>query len=167
MAETGTTAPTGKAFREVVRKIPFFVGLTSLQMQELLNLCTSRQLEAGDVLCEVGDAADEMFILVSGALEVTTAKDVQLATITPVTTVGEMGMLTGEPRSATVRALEPSRLLGINRRRFAGIRQTDPELVLHIQQNIIAILSARLRLENERRGSTEEDDDGAWIPGLT
>lgn len=166
MADAEGTAPTGRAFRDVVRKIPFFDGLTSLQMQELLNVCTRRQLEAGDVLCEAGDAAEEMFIVVSGELEVATAEGTPLATITPVTTVGEMGMMSGEPRSATVRALAASHLLGIHKRKLDQIWRKDPELVLRIHQNIIAILSARLRLENERRDSTGADD-GDWIPGMT
>jgi CRP-like cAMP-binding protein len=74
-----------------------------------------------------------MFILIEGGLEVTIPNDqgqqVVVATIWPGDCVGEMSLLTGEPRSANVRAKVNSTLLEITKADIAPIFEAHPELI--------------------------------------
>lgn len=77
---------------------------------------TDRQLAAGDVLFAQGDPPDFIYVIESGALEVTrtspSGEQVVLAQLGPGEFVGEMGPLFGLPRSATVRATDATSLTG-------------------------------------------------------
>jgi len=94
------------------------------------------------LLIEKGHTADSMYILIEGGLEVTIPKDeeqVVVATIWPGDCVGEMSLLTGEPRSANVRAKVNSTLLEITKADIAPIFETHPELI----EEISAVLERR------------------------
>jgi NTE family protein len=80
-------------------------------------------LAAGDVLMAEGDVADELYLLLSGLLEVGIAAggvDQTLTRLEAGATVGEIALLAGDRRSATVRAVEPCRVAAIT---DAGFRQ--------------------------------------------
>jgi CRP-like cAMP-binding protein len=97
---------------------------------------------ANQLLIEKGHTADSMYILIEGGLEVTILKDeeeVVVATIWPGDCVGEMSLLTGEPRSANVRAKTNSTLLEITKADIAPIFETHPELI----EEISAVLEQR------------------------
>ena len=72
----------------------------------------TRTLATGDVLFTQGDPPDDIYIIESGALEVVrtaaTGESVTLAQVGAGDFIGEMGPLFGLPRSATVRATEPT-----------------------------------------------------------
>ena len=73
-----------------------------------------------------------------------------MATILPVTTVGEMGVLTGQPRSATVEAIKESRVLALLKPRFDALLLEDKELSARIYRNVIHILAEKLVNDNIR-----------------
>ena len=67
-----------------------------------------------------------MFILLSGELAVKTQDGTQVATLSPVTTVGELGVLTNQERKATVETVGSSALLQITRTGFEKMLQANP-----------------------------------------
>ena len=93
---------TGKLLVQVLRKILIFKGLSPSQVKKILGLCAHKLYKVRYELCRNNTPSDEMYILLSGELAVVTGEGIRVATILPVTTVGEMGVITGEPRSATV-----------------------------------------------------------------
>lgn len=88
--------------------LPLFRGLRESDLQVLAADARLVTLSAGEVLIRQGDAGDALFIVRSGALQVmVTAVDgteQSLATLGPDDVVGEMALLYGRPRAATVRA---------------------------------------------------------------
>lgn len=142
---------TNRVLVRAVRRIPLFSGLSIPQVQRMLSLCTVCTPEAGDIVCEEGAPSEQLHILISGELEVVTGDDVQLATICPVNTAGEMGVLTGERRSATVLASRTSRLLCLQRSNLDHLLRNDTHMAANIYRNTIAVLCARLRSDNERQ----------------
>ena len=85
-----------KLLIQLLKKIPIFDELPPTQVRLLLSLCENRKLGEGEILCESGTPSDEMYILLTGQLSVITAEGLNVATILPATTVGEMGVVTGE-----------------------------------------------------------------------
>lgn len=113
--------------------------LKALNVDQVDSLSDSSQIvaiRANQLLIEKGHTADSMFILIEGALEVTIPNDrgeqVAVAIIWPGDCVGEMSLLTGEPRSANVRAKINSTLLEITKTDIAPIFEAHPELIEEI-----------------------------------
>ena len=87
-----------KVLSQTVKKIPLFAGLSPSQINAVLGVCNCKKFESGTVICAAGSQASEMFILLSGELAFKTQDGTQVATLSPVTTVGELGVLTTQER---------------------------------------------------------------------
>lgn len=110
--------------------------LKALNVEQVDRLSDSSQIvaiRANQLLIEKDHTADSMFILIEGGLEVTIPNDqgeqVAVASIWPGDCVGEMSLLTGEPRSANVRAKVNSTLLEITKADISPIFEAHPELI--------------------------------------
>ncbi len=113
-----------------------FGVLKALSLEQVTRLSDVAQIvicRANHLLIEKGQNADSMYILMEGGLEVTIPNDqgeqVVVATIWPGDCVGEMSLLTGEPRSANVRAKVNSTLLEITKADISPILEDTPELI--------------------------------------
>jgi CRP-like cAMP-binding protein len=139
-------------FIQVVKRIPLFQGLQTAQTLALIKVCQRRTLQRRENLCVYGEPSTEMFILLSGELSIRTSENVQIAKIAPIAPVGEMGIFTGEPRSATVMASEESSLLVLSKPRLDMFMRRNPPIEIMISRNLINTLSARLRTANQEIG---------------
>jgi CRP-like cAMP-binding protein/small-conductance mechanosensitive channel len=113
--------------------------LKALNVEQVNRIADASQIvncRAHQLLIEKGQTADSMYMLVEGALEVTIPNEqgeqIVVATIWPGDCVGEMSMLTGEPRSANVRAKMHSTLLEITKANIAPIFEANPDLIEEI-----------------------------------
>lgn len=95
---------------------PFFQTLDREQVDGFATACSRQQHAAGTELITRGEHGDKVYFLLEGEVEVylptSTGRRV-LTTITPPAVFGEMEFLTGDPRTASVRALSDVTLLGI------------------------------------------------------
>ncbi len=135
-------------FVATVRRIPLFAGLNPTQAVSILKVCDRTSVEAGNVVCRSGDRSDSMFILLTGVLSVRLEDGTQVAKIEPVAPVGEMGLFTEEPRSATVVAAEACSLFELGKYKLQGAMRQNKEIEINISRNLISILSQRLRDAN-------------------
>ena len=87
---------------KIVEQIPVFKGLSPDRIQKVLDICSERSFKAGQMMCAAGDKSSELYVILSGNLSVKTEAGMELASIDRMGVVGEMGMLTNQPRSATV-----------------------------------------------------------------
>jgi NTE family protein len=112
----------------------------------LLDELATRHLAGGDWLMMQGDAGDALYLLVQGRLQAwkeskgngNTPKF--LGEIVPGDSVGEVSLLTGEPRSASIRAIRDSLLVKIDRDSFEQLGRLHPALVLKLAANVASIL---------------------------
>ncbi len=81
--------------------IPIISDLTNDQFEALLSICEKQTIPTYTIIFKEGDRPAEMYILTEGLLKVT-LKGREINKILPISTVGEMGVFTGEPRSVTV-----------------------------------------------------------------
>lgn len=131
------------------QQIPLFAGLSPKQMRSLLEASKLGLHHPGEVLCEHGGRSDRLLVLLNGQLEILGEGGTLLATIRPVTTVGEMGFLTRKPRSATVRAKEQSQILAIDYLSFMKLIEDDFRLQARIYRNAVRLLAERLSDAND------------------
>lgn len=103
-------------------------------------------LPSGEILFLAGGAADSLYIVLTGRLAVLGAHGDAVAEIGPGETVGEMALLTGAPRSATVRAIRDSELVRLSRTGFDRLMERQPRAALAIAR----MVGERLKRMNER-----------------
>ena len=139
-----------KELAEVLKKVPLFRGLSPTQIRLILSQCTSNQFEAGEHICRSGNPSDEMYVLLGGKLAILAEDNVRVAVIDPVTTVGEMGAITGQPRSATVEAVIPTRILVLQKKKLDIILRGQRDLRSKLYENVIIMLSEKLVRDNVR-----------------
>jgi CRP-like cAMP-binding protein len=134
----------------LIEKVPVFVDLTSSERSNVLARCTKVTLECGDILCAQGEESSAMFILLLGKLAVRISRSAPVATLVPITSIGEMGVFTGEPRSATVEAMEKSALLRLEAAEMNSLIEQNPSLGVRIMRRVIRILAERVSTDNAR-----------------
>ena len=149
------------------RKVPLFKGASVAQVGAVLRLGKVVEHPQGTVLCRDGDVSDHMFILLVGSLVVHSG-DVRLSGIEAVDIVGEMGMITGMPRSATVEVSADARLIRLNKDAIASLVEGEPVLAALLFRNMLELLSQRLRDNNINLVKTRlladaDADESAWI----
>jgi len=127
-----------------LQKVDIFADCSRKQMKAVAAISRVIEAPAGTVLTRAGEPGEEFFLILDGAamVEVTRRKRVRLM---PGEFFGEMSLLDGEPRSATVKAETDLRVLVISRANFWQLLREVPELT----QKMLVNLSRRLRdLEN-------------------
>jgi len=132
--------------------IALFAGIDPALVSELLWTLPVRTFAAGEYLCHEGEPGSSMFILRRGLARVVIGPDeTSVRRLRRGDVVGEMSMLTNDPRTASVIASVPTEVLELDRNRFASTLSTHPELL----SNLTRILSERLaRTTQSGRTST-------------
>lgn len=134
--------------KKLAQSVKLFSGLAHDDIREFLANCRRRDVAPGEAVICQGEYGSEMFVIVSGLLEVQqeTSADVHvLAALEPGDVFGELAILDQLPRSATVRAVSQSIVLMFDRGSLVRIPLVVPKLF----RNIALILSERLRDTNE------------------
>lgn len=137
-----------KELVEVLKKIPLFHGLSPTQIQLILDQCSAKSVDPATKVCVRGKPSDELYVLLTGKLAIVADDSFRVATIRPVTTLGEIGAITGQPWSATVEAVSPSRILIIQKTNLDIILRGQCELKSRIFENAIRMLSDKLVHDN-------------------
>jgi NTE family protein len=99
------------------------------------NALAPIDLRAGDWLFHAGDEGDAMYIVVRGKLEVHVGENI-VARLGPGSVVGELALLTGEPRNASIRARRDTRLLALSKERFAEVARSEPNVPLAVARTL-------------------------------
>jgi len=139
-----------KALVQSLRKIPVLKGLSPTHIQKVFAICEAKNLAVGEVLCLKEDESNQMFVLIAGELGIMSDDNSVLAALTPITTVGEMGMFARQKRSATVTAIKQSRVLVVDRVSFEVLLRADDDMRVRVYQNVIEILSEKIMSDNVR-----------------
>ena len=133
---------------DVIRRIPLFQGFDAEQIDRIREIVGERTFQAGEHLFKEGDPSAEILVILSGNLRVQTSTGSEIASIGKMELVGEMGVLTGHPRSADVVATQPSTALSIGRDDLLCLIESDKDAGLKIYRNVTHILCQRLRDNN-------------------
>lgn len=129
---------------ELLRQVQVFAGLAESDLEQLYASGQEISLKPGEVLVEEGSPPGPIWVILDGSFEVTKRADTQdivLSVRKPGDLVGEMAVLGQVPRTATVRALESSRVLRISPEVFLTVLAANPSVV----HAVIRQVSARLR----------------------
>jgi len=125
-------------------RVSLFDGLDTDQAQRCLHKSTILDCQVGDRLLKRGNTAQNLYVLLSGAVEVRDGDQV-LAVITPGEVFGEMAFLLGRPRSADVYAVaEGTRVLSLSESSLHRLISEEPEVAAKLLLNVSRMLCWRL-----------------------
>jgi small-conductance mechanosensitive channel/CRP-like cAMP-binding protein len=119
-------------------EVEMLSGMAEADMDMLARASVNRRFSAGQTIVATGETGTTMFIIISGQVAVL-AGGKELARLAPGQIFGEMALLTGEPRQADVRAVEPTRCLEVDREGFRMALAKHPIIV----ERVRAIFTAR------------------------
>jgi CRP/FNR family cyclic AMP-dependent transcriptional regulator len=122
--------------------------------RELIARATRRHLEAGETLFAAGDSGDGCYQLERGLLKVvvTSARGDEriLAILGPGAIAGELAIIDGRPRSASVLAIKDCELIFFSRKQFQEYMRRHPEICGYL----VSVLASRLRETDETVAAT-------------
>jgi CRP-like cAMP-binding protein len=121
-------------------RIPLFSGCSPKDLARLARATDEVRLEAGTSLTRQGDVGREAFVLLDGEAEVQ-RDGATVARVGPGSVIGELALLDGGPRSATVVATTPVEVLVLTRPAFNGVLDEIPTLA----HRLLVALARRLR----------------------
>jgi CRP-like cAMP-binding protein len=110
-----------------------FQALSAAELQAVTAGALERRYAAGETIVSEGDPGSSMFLIQAGRCRVSGRIDLndshRLASLEPGMAFGEIALLTGEPRMATVRAIVDTTLVEIRKETLAPVLQGNPALV--------------------------------------
>ena len=138
--------------RSALERTPLFAGLDRGHLEDVLAVGRRVSFEAGQAIVERGDPGDAMYIVVGGAAEVDVGG--RFHRLERGDFFGEMAVLAGKPREATVKAVEPVEALRIAADDFQAFLLENPRIALGMLQSLVE----RLREVQDRLDT--------WIGGV-
>ncbi len=141
---------------EALRKIPLFRHLTYKEQTAVLSIATTRTFPAGREIVVEGQPGEELFVVIRGRV-VIEKSGVEIAELRPGGHFGEMGLIDNAPRSATVRAVEPTRTMVISRVDLMGLMKRESILAVKMLWSFVQVLSDRLRATNSELSEARQE----------
>jgi CRP-like cAMP-binding protein len=135
--------------KEALKTVPLFSSLTDKELESLGKVAFVREYDKNEMIIHKHDEGDTFFSLIGGRVKVVLAddegKEFIVGILQPNEFFGELALLDGEPRSASVVAIDKTEVLVVRRDDFLRLFTTNPEMA----KKVIAVLGKRLRNANE------------------
>ena len=135
-----------------LERAPLFAGLDREHLEDVLRVGQRVSFDTGQAIVERGDRGDAMYIMVDGAAEVDVGG--RYHRLERGDFFGEMAVLAGKPREATVKAVEPLEALRIPGDEFQAFLNTNPQIATGMLKSLVE----RLREVQDRLDT--------WIGGV-
>jgi len=130
---------------EYLKQVPLFASLSSRELGQIIKFADEVDVSAGRVLATQDDPGDEFYVIVRGTATVRRGGR-KIAQLGPGDFFGEMALLDGEPRSASVETAEDSVVMVVQRRDFDYCLDELPGLA----RAMLTTMSKRLRVADHK-----------------
>ncbi len=138
----------------ILKDINIFQGLTSYERAKIAKYFKKKEYMSKEVIIKEGDAGDGMFVIKRGAVKITkklSSKNEQvLANLVDGDFFGEMALLDGSPRSATVTAISPVKMLELYRASLQEFVDKEPRIGVKVLYNLAKIMAERIRESGDK-----------------
>jgi signal transduction histidine kinase len=138
------------SIQSALQSIPFFDSFNPAQLDEMVHLGTAVRLTAGATLFRQGDPAESLYVILKGSVKIIgrdpEGHPIELSTLIKGQFFGELALVDGGTRSATVETLEDSEFFILERPNFIRILSASPELL----SLVLASISSKIKSSNEK-----------------
>jgi small-conductance mechanosensitive channel/CRP-like cAMP-binding protein len=145
----------------ILRGEPLFECLSDEQLDHLVKQARLNHFGRGEPVIEEGSPGDSMFVLLRGAANVSVSKNgstIQVATLSAGDCFGEMSLLTGEPRSATVRADGDCYVMEIGKPVMAEVLRGAPGCLEQLSE---LLAQRKMKTEGILKEATQTDEQSS------
>jgi sulfate permease, SulP family len=119
---------------------------------ELMHRCQRLEVDAGETIVRAGDAADSMHFILDGRVGIMIpaeeGRTTRVRSLGRYTTIGEMGLVSQAPRSATIQAEVASILYVLSTHQFEAIKNENPPLGQKLLTYFVSVMAERLTFAN-------------------
>lgn len=136
-----------------LKDVSLFETLTNAQLAEVARLAEKVDYPANHILMNQGDPPDHLYLMRKGKVRVV-AGGQELSRLGPGECIGEMGLLAGIERTASIEMLEPCQLLRFDGDDFLALLDTYPEIQRALIRALVNRLAQSGRVRDSRRAST-------------
>jgi CRP/FNR family cyclic AMP-dependent transcriptional regulator len=127
---------------DLLRGVPLFAGCSKTELQRIASLADELDLAEGATLIREGERGREFLVVVSGTVSVT-KRGKKITDLGAGDFIGEIALVSDVPRTATVTATSPVRLLVVTDRAFRGLIEEMPSIATKVLQ----VLGERLHAD--------------------
>jgi len=120
---------------DLLKNVPLFAGCSKTELQRIASLADELDLGDGATLIREGERGREFIVIAEGTVNVT-RNGKQLRELGAGDFIGEIALVADVPRTATVRATSPVRLLVVTDRAFRGLLEQMPSIAKKVLQSL-------------------------------
>jgi len=139
---------------QTLQAVPIFRFLNYQELVKVASLTDLRHFVADEVIFKEGDEGEELFVVLSGGVKVHKG-DQTLVEFGQGEHFGEMALIDREPRSATVTAVDDTRLLVMKRPDFFHIIKHERDMAVKLLWQFLGVLTERLRATSRELGEAK------------
>jgi len=155
------------ALLATLRQTRMFADLSSENLATVADVCTLRSLEKGETLFHEGDKAEGFYVLQAGAISVfkitPDGREQIICVFRPPESFAEVTLATVEAYPANAVALEPSRVIVVQRSGFRDLIRRNPELSLHMLASMSLHLKHLVQTLQDYKGRQIEGRLADWL----
>jgi CRP-like cAMP-binding protein len=130
----------GREWVVVLEQVPLFGGLSKRHLRRVAALAVARRFEAGTAIIRAGEPGDAFYVILDGTAEVR-PRSGRATKLGPGDYFGEMALLDGAPRSASVEAKSEVLTMRLGRLAFAKLIKDEPQITV----GLLRTLAQRVR----------------------
>lgn len=141
---------------KALREVDFLKVISDDQRRDLAARASTRLFSQGEVIVRQGEESDELFLILRGETIVTLESETvetEITRLKPGNFFGEMALVTGERRKATVKASKDTELLVIDHDAFEAVLQKQPEVVEELSK---VLAERQIQLDEKAKLTAEE-----------
>jgi CRP-like cAMP-binding protein len=126
--------PTTKDWADAIAPLPLFSRVGKRQLRQIAKLATFTEFNPGEMIIQAGERGDAFYLILSGRARVVGKPRARTLGIGDY--FGEMALIDGEPRSATVTAASPLQAMMLPRRPFLKLLEQEPKIALALMEEL-------------------------------
>ena len=135
--------------RDALAQVPLFAGMPSRFLKRLADKMDEQRFMEGATIVRQGEPGDTFYVIIEGEAKVTDAKGRALSRLIPGDFFGEISLMDGGPRTATVVAETNMTALALSRKDFSALLQSEPKVTVGLLKHASGLLR---RLERPASG---------------
>ena len=161
---TKKAIPNNRTLRELLRKVSYFEQCTNAQLRVLIEQGYRKSLAANQIICRENEPGESFYMILAGKVEVVSERLNQvIATLEEGEFFGEISLLTGTPRTATVRTQQDTTLFVVDRRALQKLLQDHRSLADQIAQALCQRQQVLRELGVLNRDELGKNEDAPFI----